>query len=55
MQKKAIRISPRIEEGLYKRLQNVAKEENRSVVQQLECFLKNCLDEYLAEKEARHA
>lgn len=55
MNDKVVRISPRIKESLYERLKNVAQEENRSPVQQLECFIKNCLDKYLEEQEVRHA
>ena len=55
MKKKVIRISPRIQEDLYERLKNVALEENRSPVQQLECFIKNCLENYLTQHEVKHA
>lgn len=55
MQKKVIRIAPRIQEELYLRLKNVAQEENRSPVQQLECFIKNCLENYLTQHEVKQA
>lgn len=55
MEEKTRRISPRIKESLYERLVVIAQKENRSPTKQLECFIMDALDNYLVQREAKHA
>lgn len=47
------RIFPEIDARLYNRIKALAKREGRTVSRQIECFIKDCLEHYLGEQEAR--
>ena len=55
MSENKTRIYPEIDTKLYERLKKVAKIEKRTASRQIECFIEDCLENYLAQKEAKHA